>query len=73
VRNDTKSNVFCNIFILQFHLNVLSLQSVIRMFSDYFHANLAYYQKVQRSDLLLKKRFGVHEYFDLKKCLMRIN
>lgn len=58
MRNDTKSNVFCNIFILQFHLNVLSLQSVIRMFSDYFHANLAYYQKVQRSDLLLKKRFG---------------
>jgi hypothetical protein len=45
VRNDTKSNVFCNIFILQFHLNVLSLQSVIRVFSDYFHANLAYYQK----------------------------
>lgn len=61
VCNDTKSKVFCNIFILQFRINVISLQSVIRMCFDSFHAIWIVFLNIQRSDELFLKRFGTHE------------
>ena len=73
VCNDTKSKVFCNIFILQFRINVISLQSVIRMCFDSFHAIWIVFLNIQRSDELFKRDSERMKSLKIEKCLMRIN